>query len=263
MYPDGRMGPEISARTASMHDNLNVLAPALRRRSLSVAPKLSLVASMCHNGLLYNCAVWSPLRARDFRKSNVAYMRSLRSACSMHNLPDSSSRTTDAQVLAASAMESCQVAIYRRLLLYLVRLLRKGQPILLRLIALSLGQPGGWADRIKAALVALWLANETLQASMPDPLGYWDHWLMTIARSPASWRTTFAKASFHVVNQSAALLEEIPEPAQYVCEIPACGKTVFTRSAWLSHNARKHGYQNVFRSRLDSTICRGCSCQSW
>ena len=156
-----------------------------------------------------------------------------------------------------------QVAVYRRLLLYLVRLLRRGQPILLRLDALSFEQPGGWADRIKAALVALWLANEPLQASMPDPLGYWDHWLMTIARSPASWRTTFAKASFHVVNQSAALLEEIPEPAQYVCEIPACGKVCFTRSAWLSHNARKHGYQNVFRSRLDSTICRGCSCQFW
>ena len=259
IHPDGRMRLEVRARAAAMHDALRNLRPTMRRHTLSKDVKLHLAGALCHSRLMFNSAVWSVLKPSDLRKVNSAYMAPLRAATSMQNVETNEERYTNQCVLDASACESAQNHLRRELLAYVVRLFTNKHTVILRLIALNLNAKAGWATRVRDALSALWRASAALQKSMPDPFADLERWLQVIADNPRAWRPVFRTAPFAANSCSKggpAGQHDIID--QYVCP---CGKVFHDRASLLCHQAGKHGYNNPFKRKIDSSICLGCSKQ--
>ena len=252
------MRQETAARAAAMRSHFG---PARKRvyanKSLSIQTRRSLSETLCHTRLFHNAGTWNRLEAADRTRMRTAYMQVMRCVAGMAHHAASERHWTDDQVAVHSEQGTVEDKMLEARVRYYVRFAVKAPRSLRQMAAAAAAAPRSWMSQLQDDLGRLMALEPEPLSDLPHPCNGTDKTLACMAERPGVRRSRLLRAvRRHPQIGCAATAPKAAIDLDSSCE--ACGMAFSSRSALYTHMHNKHGWVNLFRARIDTTVCKAC-----
>ena len=186
----GDMGSEAKAKAGAA---TGVVKPIEKRvfanTDIERKVRLSLAKSLSFSRLLYNAGTWDLLSKGGALLIRRSYMQTFRTIARMHNTQTDAVHTTELQVLKELNEPQVEVVMMVHRLRYLVRLIKYGPPVLIRVVMSQHTSKKSWVHKVISDF-AVFQNKTTNHQHMPSPNIDSDIWLNDIYDNPIAFTKT-------------------------------------------------------------------------
>ena len=251
------MRPEIVQRVVRMNTHFrNCRTRVYAQRALSFDARISLAETYCFTRLFHNAGTWDALRDADLARARSGYMSVLRVIAGMVIYPGTV-RRTDEQVLVHLQQLPCEVRLLMLRIKFLIRFVQHAPPPLVRVTLLAATADRSWLQTICIDVEQLRQRDTALNAFLDggscDPASL----LPRIHHDPRRARRVLLHACrYHPIEKKCVATNA---ESEFSLSCPDCDNAFPTLQQLLTHRAKRHGYINPMRARIDSSVCHCCN----
>ena len=257
MVSAGTLMPEIRARMASMREAARPLVgKVLRRTAVPVHKRLMVARAVMFSKGLFQAAVWPKLQAREYAAVHAQVMSILRHVLAQDSVKDGAFVNDNEVVRRLGAMAPAGIFIESNLGFF-VRCVLRQSPDLLKLIFAGRRAKRSWLAGLMADLSFLADNGEQLSELRGASL---KQWVAIIRSRPLAMKAAVRKFLMNpLINEQNSWAK-----ARHTRQLGTsqscgdCGAASPSLQALSVHRARKHGWRNGVRIRVDTTFCTVC-----
>jgi hypothetical protein len=255
----GGMSSEVCRRLASMRESSEPLLPVLKRESLSLARKRSVINVYLQTRGLYQCGTWTELKIKDAVKVHSAVLKLYRLALGYTSIPTHGDPSDDVIVQAFGGVAPHNMLREARIVLF-ARLVFKGQFRILITLWSGRGHRGSWFRLLWQDLLWLALMSSQFQDMQGCSLEEWctffrDNFSPGLRAVRAACRRPDlqVRSAWAFCSESKTTLQV---PVTMQCEF--CTFVGQTVQAYTLHRVKVHGYRVPERSKINTAWCPVC-----